>query len=236
MDNLPQIGPITLLDGCALALLLGLWVGIGWLVENPPKRWPSVSVLMIEYRREWMRQFVTRQPRIFDANVISNLRQGTAFFASASMIATGGGVALIGNTDKLEGLAADLTLQAEGVLIEVKIILVVAFLANALLKFVWAHRLFGYCSIVMAAVPNEPDDPLAHHRAGQAAEINITAAKSFNRGLRSIYFALGALAWILGPLALIAAALVTATILARREFASRSRQILLQLSRSESQD
>lgn len=227
MDNLPQIGPITLLDGFALALLLGLWVGIGWLVENPPKRWPSVSMLMVEYRREWMRQFVTRQPRIFDANVISNLRQGTAFFASASMIATGGGVALIGNTDKLEGLAADLTLQAEGVLIEVKIILVVAFLANALLKFVWAHRLFGYCSIVMAAVPNEPDDPLALHRAGQAAEINITAAKSFNRGLRSIYFALGALAWMLGPLALIAAALVTATILARREFASRSRQILL---------
>ena len=219
MDNLPQIGPITLLDGFALALLLGLWVGIGWLVENPPKRWPSVSMLMVEYRREWMRQFVTRQPRIFDANVISNLRQGTAFFASASMIATGGGVALIGNTDKLEGLAADLTLQAEGVLIEVKIILVVAFLANALLKFVWAHRLFGYCSIVMAAVPNEPDDPLALHRAGQAAEINITAAKSFNRGLRSIYFALGALAWMLGPLALIAAALVTATILARREFA-----------------
>jgi uncharacterized membrane protein len=34
--------------------------------------------------------------------------------------------------------------------------LVVAFLANALLKFIWAHRLFGYCSILMAAVPNDP--------------------------------------------------------------------------------
>jgi uncharacterized membrane protein len=228
MENIPQMGPITPLDGFAVALLLGLWVGIGWLVENPPKSRPSVSALMADYRRAWMQQFVTRQPRIFDANVISNLRQGTAFFASASMIATGGGVALIGNTDRLEGLAADFTLQAQGVLIEVKIILVVAFLANALLKFVWAHRLFGYCSIVMAAVPNEPDDPMALHRAGQAAEINITAAKSFNRGLRSIYFALGALAWMLGPLALIAAALATAAILARREFASRSRQILLQ--------
>ncbi len=52
---------------------------------------------MKEYRRDWMRQFVTRQPRIFDATMIDSLRQGTAFFASACMIAIGGGVALIGN-------------------------------------------------------------------------------------------------------------------------------------------
>ena len=79
----------------------------------------------------------------------------------------------------------------------------------------------------MAAVPNDPADPVAVHRAGQAAEINITAAKSFNRGLRSIYFALGALGWLLGPYALIATTLLTASVLIRREFASLSRQIIL---------
>jgi uncharacterized membrane protein len=109
-----------------------------------------------------------------------------------------------------------------------RVLLVVGFLANALLKFIWSHRLFGYCSIMMAAVPNDHTDPTAAHRAAQAAELNITAAKSFNRGLRSIYFALGSLAWLLGGYALISAALLTAAVLFRREFASTSRQIMLE--------
>lgn len=174
-----------------------------------------------------MRQFVTRQPRIFDANVIDSLRQGTAFFASACMIAIGGGVALIGNTAQLEGLAQDLTLRADGLILELKIFLVIGLLANALLKFIWAHRLFGYCTILMAAVPNEADHPEAYPRAAQAAEINITSAKSFNRGLRAIYFALAGLGWLLGPYVLIAAALIASLVLMRREFASLSRKVML---------
>ncbi|MES2666773.1 MAG: DUF599 domain-containing protein [Pseudomonadota bacterium] len=228
MEFLTQIGTITSLDITALALILGLWVVTGWVIEHPPARHPSVSTLMKAYRRDWMVQFVTRQPRIFDATVIDSLRQGTAFFASACMIAIGGGVALIGNAALVEGLANDLTLASGSLRVEVKVILVVAFLANALLKFIWAHRLFGYCSILMAAVPNDSAHPTALHRAGQAAEINITAAKSFNRGLRAIYFALGALGWMIGPGALIIGALLTSFVLLRREFASQSRQVMLQ--------
>ena len=102
----------------------------------------------------------------------------------------------------------------------------IVFLANALLKFIWSNRLFGYCAIIMASTPNDPADPLALHRAAQAAEINITAARSFNRGLHSIYFALGSLAWLLGPYALIAATVITGVLLVRREFASASREII----------
>ena len=215
------------LDAAAVGLLLFAWVVTGWLVEHPPASRPSVSALMADYRRDWMKQFVTRTPRIFDANVIDSLRQSTAFFASACMIALGGGIALIGNVTKLEGLARDLRLEAEGVLVELKIILVLVLLANALLKFVWSHRLFGYCAILMAAVPNEPDHPLAFARAAQAAEINITAAKSFNRGLRSIYFALAAIGWLLGPWGLLVATAMTGFVLLRREFASVSRAVML---------
>jgi uncharacterized membrane protein len=227
METVFHISTLTGMDLIALALLLVLFLGSGWVIENPPKGRVSVSVIMMAYRRDWMRTFVTRQPRIFDATLIDSLRQGTAFFASACMIAIGGGVALIGNSERVAGLAAELTLDAPGVLIEVKIILVIAFMANALLKFIWAHRLFGYCSILMAAVPNDPEDPLAFHRAEQAAEVNITAAKSFNRGLRSIYFALGALGWMLGPIGLMVATGASAAVLLRREFTSQSRDVML---------
>ncbi len=218
---------LPLYDLIALGFIVFAWLGIGWLIEHPPARWPSVSYIMQDYRHMWMREFVTRSPRVFDGTIIDSLRQGTAFFASASMIAVGGGLALIGNPALLMGLAADLPLPTDLAQMRARGVLVVLFLVNALLKFVWANRLFGYCAIVMAAVPNDPSDPNAFLRAGQAADLNITAAKSFNRGLRSIYFALGALGWMLGPWGLIAATVITTAVLFRRDFASASRQVIL---------
>jgi uncharacterized membrane protein len=228
MDIPARLALFSSLDALAVGFILFAWITIGWVIEHPPASRLSVSVLMTEYRREWMRQFVTRQPRIFDANIIDNLRQSTAFFTSAAMIAIGGGVALIGNSDRLAGIAKDLTVPAPALVIEVKVLLVLFFVANALLKFIWAHRLFGYCAVLMAAVPNDAADPVAFHRASQAAEVNITAANGFNRGMRSIYFALGALGWLLGPIPLIIATILTTGVLLRREFASVSREVILQ--------
>ncbi len=218
------------LDLTALALLIGSWIWIGWRIETPKPDRPSVSVLMEDFRRGWMHQMVTREPRVFDAQLIGSLRQGATFFASAAMIAIGGGLALIGNTEQLEGVVSDLTLGKTPAFVwEVKLLLVLMFLANAFLKYVWAHRLFGYCSVLMAAVPNKPDAELCYPRATQAAEISITAARSFNRGMRSTYFSLAAVAWLAGALPLIGATLVTLAMLYRREFASHSRIILMQI-------
>jgi uncharacterized membrane protein len=109
-----------------------------------------------------------------------------------------------------------------------RLILVMLFVADALLKFVWAHRLFGYCAVLMASVPNDPADPQAYPRAAQAAEVNITAARNFNRGLRAIYFALAALAWLLGPVPMAAATAICAGVILRREFASLSREVMVE--------
>lgn len=228
MDLLDRLQFFSVLDGIALAAIAAAWLLIGHAIENPAARRPSVSFLMRAYRHEWMRAFVTRQPRVYDMITLTNLRQGTSFFASTCLIAIGGGLALIGNTEKLLGLAQDLSLDDAPELIwEAKILLILLFLANALFKFIWAHRLFGYCAVVMGAAPNE-DTPHAYIRAAQAAEIANSAARSFNRGLRAIYFALGAAAWFLGPVALLGATAATVLILWRREFASNSRNVLLE--------
>ncbi|MBL9050024.1 MAG: DUF599 domain-containing protein [Tabrizicola sp.] len=221
------LGAIPSLDLIMLVALVSAWLLSGWFIEHPPRARPSVSLLMQDYRRDWMRTFVTRQPRIFDATLIDSLRQGTAFFASACMIAIGGGIAVIGNATAVQRLTDELPLSGTGPDVALRMLPVIGFLANALLKFVWAHRLFGYCSILMAAVPNDPADPLAFHRAGQAAEINISAAKSFNRGLRSIYFALAAIGWLLGPWGFLAGTVLATGVLLRREFASTSRAVIL---------
>ncbi|MEX0308276.1 MAG: DUF599 domain-containing protein [Ruegeria sp.] len=218
------------LDYAAIALLLVAWLGIGWRIENPSPNKKSVSMMMDEFRRDWMHEMVTRQPRMFDAQVVGAMRQGSTFFASTTMIAIGGGLALLGNTERLAGVASDLAIgSAPAVVWEIKILIVILFLANAFLKYVWAHRLFGYCAVLMAAVPNEPEDHQAYPRAAQAAEVCVTASRSFNRALRATYFALAALGWILGPVALLLSTAITFGVLYRREFASHSRSVLMTL-------
>lgn len=218
----------TPLDTTAFVLLILCWLATGFLAEHPPRWRPSVSHLMKDYRRKGMVEFLTREPRIFDISLIDSLRQGTAFFVSGSMIAIGGGIAMIGNATTLQGLAQDLTLGLDASQIRVKLIVVVGLMANSLLKFMWSHRLFGYCAIMMAAVPNDHTHAHALPRALQTAEINITAAKSFNRGLNGVYYALAALAWLIGPKALIWAVIFTTGVMLRREFASHSRQVMLE--------
>ncbi len=219
---------LTFADWLALALMLGLWFSLGWLIEHPPKSRPSVTVLMSQRRSDWMHVFVHREPRIFDSQILASLRQGTSFFASTCIFAIGGVLALIKNTDPLRGVAAEVAMVVTPALvIQIKLAFVALFLTNAFLKFVWANRVFGYCAVTMAAVPNDPSDPQAHKVAAQAGELNIRAAMNFNRGLRAMYFALGALAWLLGPWALGVATLVVAWVVWSREFASIPRQILL---------
>lgn len=229
MNFMDRLALFTPFDLGAVAMLLLLWVLITWRVEHPSSAAPSVSQIMAGYRHAWMRQMLTREPRIFDAQTVSTLRQGTSFLASTCVIAIGGALALIGNADTLSGVTEDLTLtQNPAIVLEVKLLLVVFFLTNAFLKFIWSNRLFGYCSVVMAAVPNDVSDPKAVPMADKAAELNITAARSFNRGLRSVYFGLAALGWLAGAFVLMVTAIVTVVVIWRREFASHSRKVLLE--------
>ena len=221
------VASFSLAEALALLTFLLAWAGAGWVVEHPPAARPSVSVLMVRYRRDWMTEMLTRQPRIFDAAILSSLRQGTTFLASGAMIAVGGVLALAGNADRLRTLATGVGDAEHPVLFwQAKLALVALLLASAVFKFVWSNRLFGYCAVVMAAAPNDVTDPRAPRRAAQAAEINARAALNFNRGLRAVYFALAALAWLAGPWALLAATGVTAWVVLGREFASASRQVL----------
>lgn len=216
-------------DYLGLLFLVSAWFILGWWIEHPSAKRPSVTTLMAERNRDWMKVFVTRDPRIFDSQILANLRQGTAFFASTNVFAIGGVLALMGNTDPLSGVVEQVTATSTPQLLwQMKLAVVGVFLTIAFLKFVWSHRVFGYCSVLMASVPNDPNDPVAYPRARQAAELNIRAVVNFNRGLRAMYFALGALAWLLGGVALVISTALVVWIVWSREFASVPRTIILE--------
>src|SRR4051794_41431829 len=54
---------------------------------------------MNEQRHRWIEQMVRRDNRILDANINASLQNGTAFFASASLIALGAALTLLRSTD-----------------------------------------------------------------------------------------------------------------------------------------
>lgn len=227
MNILPPMIQFSLLDLAALTFFVAVWLGLSWRIEHPGTKRPSVTVLMSERRREWMKVFVARDPRIFDSQILDSLRQGTSFFASTSIFAIGGLLALIGNAESLQGFAVQVGDTTPVVIWQMKLCVVAFILTNAFLKFVWANRVFGYCAVMMASVPTDPDDPISYPRAAQAGELNIRAALNFNRGLRSVYFALGGLAWLLGGAGLIVATVFVGWTVWSREFASIPREILL---------
>ena len=228
MEFFQHLRHFSTLDGIAITVFLVSWIALGLRIEWVGARRKSVSILMETYRREWFQQVIDRENRVFDSTILGSLRTGTTYFASACMIAIGGALTLIHNSDSLINVAQDLSIETDPQAVwELKLILVLFFVTNGFFKFVWAHRLFGYCSVVAASIPNDPKDPLAKIRASQAAEINITGSRSFTRGMRLIYYALAALAWLAGPVALLLAAFFINSVLIRREFASTSRKILV---------
>ena len=217
------------LDLAAFAALIAVWWGSGWIIEHPPAGRPSTTVLMHRFRHDWMVQMVTRQPRIFDAAILSSLKQGTTFLASGAMLAVGGVLALAGNAEPLTRIVDEVGVAAHPRLYwQAKLAVIALLLVHSVFRFVWSNRLFGYCAVVMASVPNDAADPRALPRAAKAAEINIRAALNYNSGLRSVYFAFATLGWLVGPWGLLAGLAATAWVVLGREFRSTSRGVLLE--------
>lgn len=228
-EILPLFRPVDLV---AALLLMVCYSATGWVIEHPGRRRRSVTVMMAEVRHQWMRELSKRDQRIFDSQIIGNLRNATSFFASTTILAIGGVLAVAGNVETLDTVADGFLGQAPVRVYQLKLFVVALFLVQAFLRFVWANRVFGYCSVVMASVP-PPDDPRACSVARQAAELNIRAAFNFNRGLRAIYFALAAVAWMLGAVPLILATLATVWVVWRREFLSDPHRILSEKEETE---
>lgn len=220
---------LTLSDTAALGLFLLVWVAHTFATEGKFISRVSLSSAMNRQREIWMHTMAQRELRMIDTSIMIGLQQGTAFFASSSLIAIGGCVAMLNSRDTLHRLMSDLPFFQEppaGVF-ELKVIGLIGILAYAFFKFGWSYRLFNYCSILVGAVPpihdeqgNRQDLEPAVQRA---AKMNVLAGRHFNSGLRAIFFSIGYLGWFAGPEMLALTTLLILAVLVRRQFFSRAR-------------
>ncbi|MGL4728854.1 MAG: DUF599 family protein, partial [Bosea sp. (in: a-proteobacteria)] len=89
------------LDLAALGFFTLCWFGYHFAVESERFGGNSLNHVMNARRLAWFAQAAVRENRIVDTQVMNGLQNGTAFFASTSLIAVGGTMALLQSTDAL---------------------------------------------------------------------------------------------------------------------------------------
>ncbi|HEV2603153.1 MAG TPA: DUF599 family protein [Microvirga sp.] len=221
----------TIVDYLGLAFFALAWMAYWAAVELTPAGRRGLNPLMNEYRHRWMEQLVVRENRIVDTTILASLQNGTAFFASTSLIAVGGVLALFQSTDTVVGLFAELPLglATTRVAWEVKVMGLAVVFVYAFFKFAWSYRLFNYVAILVGSVPvlrdDNHDEALAAAR--RAAAMSVVAGKHFNRGQRAFFFALAYLGWFVSAYVFIAATAAVLYVMWKRQFASDAREALL---------
>lgn len=223
--------PYSTLDLVALLSFVGAWLGYALLIELTPHGRIGLNGLMHRYRDIWMMRMLARDMRMMDGQVITALQSGTAFFASTSLIAIGGGLTLLHYSDEMLAVIATLPFGARITRVEwdVKVMGLVIIFIYAFFKFAWSYRLYNYVAIMIGAAPPaaEHDTREAKDFAHRTAVVITDAGRHFNRGQRAFFFALGYLGWFLGPVPLMLTTAGVVVVMWRRQFTSQSRSALL---------
>jgi len=73
------------------------WLAYAITLEHSAYGRDSLSARMNRYREVWVRRLLDREARMVDMQIMASLQNGTAFFASTSLFAIGGALAVAGN-------------------------------------------------------------------------------------------------------------------------------------------
>ncbi len=200
------------------------WTVYAITLEHTAYGRDSLSARMHIYREVWVRNLLRREARMVDMQIMASLQNGTAFFASTSLIAIGGALALLRSTnDALAVLGAlPIDLTPSPALWEVKCVGLILIFIYTFFKFAWAYRLFNYVAILFGAMPpaGQRDTPEAEAHVLRTTRLFEAAGRHFNRGQRAFFFALGYLGWFVSPWVLFATTAAVVIVTWRRQFAS----------------
>jgi uncharacterized membrane protein len=212
------------LDFIALGWFVLAWSIYALALDRTLYGQRGLNMRMNHYREQWMQQMLRRDMRMIDGQVSASLQNGTAFFASTSLLAVGGALTLFNSSGDVISLVGALPfgvvptrLQWEAKTLGLATILVYAFF-----KFAWSYRLFNYVAIMLGGAPpaSEKDTPQAKQYVRTATQVLADAGRQFNRGQRAFFFALGYLGWFIGPLPFLVTTAGVVVVMWRRQFDS----------------
>jgi uncharacterized membrane protein len=217
-------------DILALGFFALEWTVYAVTLEHSAYGLDSLSAPMHIYREKWIRRLLDRETRMVDTQIMASLQNGTAFFASTSLLAVGAGLALLRSTNEALGVlgALPIDLSPSPALWEIKCVGLILIFIYAFFKFAWAYRLFNYVAILISAMPpaQQRDTPEAEAHVMRTTRLFEAAGRHFNRGQRAFFFALGYLGWFVSPWVLFLTTAAAVIVTWRRQFASNAWRLM----------
>jgi uncharacterized membrane protein len=98
-------------DILAVGFFILEWTVYAVTLEHSAYGRDSLSARMHVYREKWIRRLLDREARMVDTQIMASLQNGTAFFASTSLLAVGGGLALLRSTSEALGVLGALPID-----------------------------------------------------------------------------------------------------------------------------
>jgi len=229
-DTGPRMYGFSLLDLIAFGWFAAAWAGYSAFQQWSALSEASLNRRMDRFRAEWSRRMLAREMRMLDGQIMGSLQNGTAFFASTSLLAIGGIFALLRSTEDVMKVFATLPVGIETTVAvwETKVLGLLVIFTYAFFKFSWSYRLFNYAAILMGAMPEAKDagKKAAHEAADRVARMTTLAGSHFNRGQRAFFFALGYLAWFVSGWLFMAATAAVLMTIAVRQYGPAARTVL----------
>jgi uncharacterized membrane protein len=211
-------------DILAVGFFVLEWTVYAVTLEHSAYGLDSLSARMHVYREKWIRRLLDREARMVDTQIMASLQNGTAFFASTSLLAVGAGLALLRSTNEALAVlgALPVDLSPSPALWEIKCVGLILIFIYAFFKFAWAYRLFNYVAILIGAMPpaQQRDTSEAEAHVLRTTRLFEAAGRHFNRGQRAFFFALGYLGWFVSPWVLFLTTAAVVIVTWRRQFAS----------------
>jgi hypothetical protein len=100
-----------LVDILAVGFFIIEWTVYAVTLEHTAYGRDSLSARMHGYREVWIRRMLDREARMVDMQIMASLQNGTAFFASTSLLAIGGALALLRSTNEALGVLRELPID-----------------------------------------------------------------------------------------------------------------------------
>ncbi len=212
--------PIVTIDILSFLIILSLWGGYSYFEWK--QRDKSIMGHIYNYRKEWMMQMLKRDMRMIDTSIVTMLGRSNTMFASTSVGLIAALFTVMASYDKIYQAISGISYSwpTSKLLWELKFSCLLCVIVYGFFKFIWSLRQFNFAAVIIGAAPlkEEAETPEAIAIAESAMHVVEKGMENFTLGLRSYYFAIALLAWILHPLLGVVSASIVVITLYRREF------------------
>ncbi len=214
---------MVMIDIFSCLFIFCLWGGYTYYERK--KREESIMGHIHDYRKEWMKQMLKRDLRMPDTAIVTMLGRSNTIFASTSVALMAALMTAMASYDSLYQAFGKLSYSWPTTKLqwELKFSLLICVIVYGLFKFIWSLRQFNFAAVMIGAAPpaSEANTQEAQQLGHNTVRVIEKGMNNFSNGLRSYYFGIALMAWIIHPLLGMVAASIVVFTLYRREFRSK---------------